>query len=720
MSLTLEDVIDDCRKGIDQLRKIIKTYEEQSTAFEKLKEEFYNKMEQAKLDFRTAQRELLQTPRTAWVEEGVVSVNDQTSKWIGNGDSACNKRCVDKYGTKFPGHYLASITGGNDELTYVDSPYITRTRAKSWAKSGCWWAGCWGPDTGPYQDYTCFCQRPEPVEHGKRKDKEQRAWQIYQSAIQNYQTHIREALPNPPKRFYNFSCCINELEACKEGRCTGVIQTCEQVLELAEKQLDNKDQIQKEKDYHTDNIRIKELTNTILGMIDEIIVVFGRNLSNILNNIINTKNPNTTINYIDKIFQSSTNIYENMNSAIQEFESSKNQANRNFLGTTKESIYFSSINDSNNIIKENFTTVREKWLTALKIYRNIKFQYDTLKKDKSNKEECEKILEDLNIIKNKINEDFENIISKSYNIDQIKSTKDEDIKSIERLTKEAIEILTIKIRDEEYIETVQKKIDRVNFLLLTYGPDSPFKRFVEQYKISADKIQEEIIINYNKIVTLVNEMITITNNLKKDFNNYDALKTLKEKTNSIIKSIDVDFDTYNKFYNKAKNIVINNEDDLLRLEELKNDAIRFYNKKESFDNMNDNSSPKFFTITEFKEQTNNLLNETSTDSIFYNKIVELVDEIKSILENNESKYNIVTGFLTNIEKIYLEKKDIFLNNKLLQNEDIIKSDKILFNEIKKNELLNDKTTENNTIYIYIIIVIIAIILLVYFFIQKSK
>jgi len=732
--MSLEELINKCKEGVQNVKTLIDKHATEWNTYKTTMQTKYNDKEAKKTAYNAAVQAFKTMPKTIVANQGTFCSTGRCQDNIGKSHGDCAARCSAPRYT-YETAQLSSVSGRSVPAKSVVYGNVEYGRGEAIGGGSCTnWCKFWDCcDDWSDTYYRCYCWIPEQDVVTNLRNAEREAWIAYDLAQKEYDDYVWTGRPGELKTA-SLTCCINEISGCVEGDCTGIIQTCKNRISIMEQQLSSEQQIKREEGYKNYSADILTNSTSYINNLNNNITVLNKNLNNIKQNILNINDVNSIISYVENIYNASTSLTDNMNTLIKEFEGNKSLVYEYLKLTRTDSIFYQTINFNFEKINQNFTEARNKWVEALEIYKNIKFEYETLVKDKKNTDNMKKILDDTKILNNNIDKQFDNINSLSQTVEQKKnSTNEEDIKSINKLYNDANNILNTSVKD--YLNTLSENVKKVNFLLKTFGPNAVFRKFAVNYNDSINNINTDIQSKNNLSKNVVIQMKNKYESLINDLNNYNNIESINQKIKQINIEIDKNFQTFNNFLNLAKNTNINNEEDIAKLEKIKNDTINYYkNQIESFDNINNNNlinyiietfnldtennlSKNIISILNLKDLSNKYLKEISSNSIFYNRASTLNNENNNLVEKNENEYKKVIDIKNNIENIFLEKKDIFLGNTILLNEDIIQSDKKQLDEIKKNELTeqNNKNNSTTNYTLYIIIAIVGLLFFIYIF-----
>jgi hypothetical protein len=572
----------------------------------------------------------------------------------------------------------------------------------------------------------CFCSVVDEITFNTRKEDEKVKWDKYVDKRKIYFDYLEKEKPVPPSSF-NVNCCINKND-CEEGsKCLGIIQGCEQGLSNALLAMNEQEREELEKNFMISCNNILDASLALIQDFNNNVIELDKNLVDIKNAKSSTTDTvNTIYNKIITIYIKSENIYNIMKSKIDEFNIKKTQAYTNKISTSFTSKYKNAIYTAYSSILLNFNNIFIKFSEATDLFIQTKIEYNDLNNYKNIFENINKINEDINIIKNNIKNEFSKINTINDNVNQKKnSIIEEDIKLIETLSNNSNNILNLI---DNYMKDYKENINKVKYYVSILS-DSIYNK--DSNNLYNSILNEETIIiqEYNKNKNLIDEIKKTSDNLKNDISIYENILNYKKEINNIIPSIDNDYKIINNLNNSINNIIVNNEDDLIKLENIKNDILNFNKnivesfhnikfKIETFDlNSDSKLSKNIKLINNLKDSSNKLFNKISTNSIFFNKIKELNENINSIVENNDKKNQDIINMINNINNIYYEKKGKYINDSIIDKNQI-NSDILLYNEIKKDESLFQKSMDNqnyNILYIIIVIIIILIISMIFFY-----
>jgi hypothetical protein len=678
----------DCKIKIDNLRINVDKYMSDWNIYKTKIDDLNRLREEAKVNYDKAIALLLNPTRT--------KVFQGTNTWGGDTIS-CSKHCLDK-------KYYGIVKDWKGLLNNVNSlPHdeVWNSRpCKEYNPPGLAYYACF-----PYID--CYCM--EPLNWSWYVANEKTFYDLYITALNNWNNYMITNQPKPPSS-ENITCCLNK-KNCGEGSCYGIIQDCDAGLKQLGDKL-SKEQIDTiEKGYIVNN-------NTLINEFNKIISAFNTNIDVIEGNFNDLKNTIITNNDIDAfktkittIYTNSTNLVNNMNFDVIKAQSSKEKALTNRNNTSPTSINFSMISSTYNILELKYNDIVLKFSIANDFQISIKSFVSRYLRDEKKIVDMKNLINFVNNIKDKINEEINKINSINNKIETIKkSIKIEDIKSIENFSKEASDI--INDITNNYIKILDEKIEEIKILKNNFNSTSPY--LIEANKLYNSIINTESIIknNYNNIKNVIILIIKINDEMNYDVSIYNNLLNKKKEIDNIITNIELDYNKIEDLFNSANDFVISNKDDIIKLENIKNDALNLLNKQvESFNNiyklnetesfnLNNNLSEKINLINDLKTESNNLFNTLSASSIFYNQTKELNNNINDIIKINNERYENIKNVTDNIENIFLQKKDKYLFDSLLNNNLSI-----------TQQPNNINYTSNIKIYIIFIIFIFIIIII---------
>jgi len=710
--MSYKQQVEDCKKGLDQLKYMVDKYVNDYDIYKTERERLDNNRKTALNEFNDATLLLKNTPKTKTFS-GQGYYGTKTS-------DSCRDICGRKiyYGNTFhiDENQKKDKDFKNPDPVQINSLPFENVVVSSYREEPCSIGkSSWQCD---HVLSNCFCDVPNESEWNKRKENEQVKYYKYIEKRNEYLNYLDKNKPSPPSSIF-IRCCINKNDCDEGSRCLGIIQGCEQGLSAALTQMSEQERVQLENNFLISNNTILNDSSNLIRDLNNDINTLESNLNNIKNEKKSTnKDANTIFNNIISIYTQNENLYNNIKNKIDDFNKKKTQAYNNKISTSPTSQYLNGINLAYSSILINFNEIIIKLSSATDTYILTKIESEITNNYKKIYDNIIKIQSDINNIKTNINKELINISLVNDKINNKKNSMiEEDINTIGTLSSDANKILdTIN----NYLKSYKENIDKVKYYI-DILKDSIFIN--DAQKLNNSILNEEKILmqEYNKNKNLIDEIKKTYTNLKNDLDNYKNMLNLKKDIDNLIPSIDNNLKLINNLYDSINNININNENDLIKLNNIKNDIQNLEKKVETFNNFlhkietfSLDSDSK--SLNNIKDLTNKYFNTLSTNSIFFNKIKELNDNINNLVEINQKKYTDITNMINNINNIYYDKKSKYINNSIIDKGQL-NSDLLLYKEIKKNES-SQKPTNNmpnyNILYIIIIIGIILIIFLYFF------
>jgi hypothetical protein len=613
-----------------------------------------------------------------------------------------------QYFQQVDGCWVDSRADCNNKCANERSLFTLKNRKKITASGHYRHTGCWG--NSHWDNGRCTCDQPDPTEHQTRYQSAQIAKSAWETAIARRDSLLQpSARPKTPQ--LTAQCCVNSISCPENASCDGSIQICRNIIELKFKEEDAAEKLALENVYLEDIKAFLSVIPLINTNINVYLAEFNKQIGRI-NKIINgpKKNINRDVDLITKIYNDSSVIYTNLGRYVSDFIIFNEDAKYFNSNTRNDSPIKRQINNNTNNINSSLEPVRQIYAQATQNWAIVREVYQILVQDVKNLDKLKEILKENELIINYIGNHI-NIMNDSYNnfLNKI-STNEESLKNMSIIIEE------LKLEDQgllSYMKKFNENNEKIRKNILSYGPESIVLDIVTKLNDEYENVKKEINVEYNKVKNFYEESKKIYDNLKKDFDNYKLLLDIKSKIDSI--NNDIYFNKINSLLEQAKTLDVVNNEDVLTLDNIKEEASNIINDPKISDN--------FTSFNKLKESADKIISNYDMKTPFKNLLNEFVDYINNIIEVNNQNFKNAVKKIQPLTYVADLKKDKFESNEIILKEKNINSDELLLEKIKEDELKNllkedelknSKVKEqppDNTLYIIIGVVVLIIIII---------
>lgn len=691
MSLTYKQKLEECRKAVEIITTKADKYYDDWITYRNESAKLLKSMNDAQTAFNDATLLLRNTPK-----------NKQSigiDIWGLYGKPKCHDACYNRkyYGYVFDYTYTATEVDSlpHEQVHIRQLPY----------EAGVGKCGC-TPEV-----VECFCSVIEETTWKARKEDQKTAYEDFKKKQEDYAKYRRTKKPESPSSF-EYTCCLQR-DYCEEGsKCLGIIQGCKQgLLKALDQQSDEEREISEKANLDTINLKIIPRFLSFYTTMDNTLGLLRKNLDDIRSNINSENEMASRIEQINNLYYNSELIYRKLKGEIYWLTQEKNEAYTYIISTPTRSKYRSAVSTAYSMVIVNFNKILNKYSEAVDLFVQTEIDYNKTLEDNEKLNEMTKISGEISSNEMSIRSELGYIrqIVKSIE-DIVNSKKINDFNNVNKLFRDASNHLLIgnNIYNNKYISNIENlknlnnKIDTNLYSTLT----NTMYTTISNNKYIFNELER-----YKSIVDIINKVST---ELNYNLDNYRNILRIKREIDIITKDLDKKYILINDLYNSINNLKINNDDDLIKLDNIKNDTLNLNNiKVELFDNIkfietfNQNIDPQLLNniklLNNLKDLSNKSFNRIANNFIFFNESNKLNNDINDIVQKNDNEYQESIKIINKINDIYYEKKNNYLYGSTYNKDSQLNSDMLLNNKI-----------QNVSVYTYIIIIGVILIIILLF------